>query len=64
MDSLQAMLAAQAPMFEVLDPDQGNSALVADMSSVPLPLPFDDQAVLGDAGEAVDRAIFAALVSV
>jgi hypothetical protein len=63
MDSLQAMLAAQAPMFEI-DAVDATEVVAEDMSSVPLPVPSDDAALLDDAGEAADRAIFAALVSV
>ena len=71
-DSLQAMLAAQAPIVEAVeDADAGAegetvqasaAVLMGDITSAPL-FPRDDAAMLNDAGDVADRVIFAALVS-
>jgi hypothetical protein len=71
MDPLQAVLDAQSPMLEALDPEQvpadGNlwatmGVLPEDLSSAPFP-----QAVAEDrldlSSDDADRVIFAALVS-
>ena len=72
MDSLQALLAAQAPIVEAAE-DADDAAEVAtaqvnaavmmgDITSAPL-FPLDDHAMAAEAGEVADRAIFAALVT-
>jgi hypothetical protein len=70
MDSLEAMLAAQAPIVEAMDdPEtdgpraQANAGVLGDMTSAPL-FPLDDHAKLDRASDAADGMIFAALVSV
>jgi hypothetical protein len=72
MDSLQAMLAAQAPIVEAVeDADvdaEGRTAqasaavLMGDITSAPL-FPLDDEAMVAEAGDIADRVIFAALVT-
>ena len=72
MDSLQAMLAAQAPIVEAVqdtdDDAEGDSVqasaavLMGDITSAPL-FPLDDEAMAAEAGDIADRAIFAALVT-
>jgi hypothetical protein len=72
MDSLQAMLAAQAPIVEaVQDTDDGTeddtvqasaAVLMGDITSAPL-FPLDDEAMASEAGDIADRVIFAALVT-
>ena len=71
MDSLEAMLAAQAPIVEAFDDDtdaerataQAGAVLMGDITSAPL-FPLDDHAKLDAATDAADGVIFAALVSV
>ena len=72
MDSLQAMLAAQAPIVEAAqDTDDGAegdtvqasaAVLMGDITSAPL-FPVDDEAMVVEAGDIADRVIFAALVT-
>jgi hypothetical protein len=72
MDSLQAMLAAQAPIVEAVDDVDADAegeavqasaaVLMGDITSAPL-FPLDDEAMVADAGDIADRVIFAALVT-
>ena len=76
MDSLEAMLAAQAPIVDAFDdPDAdtdtdadrataqaGAAVLMGDITSAPL-FPLDDEVKLDAATEAADGVIFAALIT-
>lgn len=71
MDSLETMLAAQAPIvdaFDDADTDaerataQAGAVLMGDITSAPL-FPLDDHAKLDAATDAADGVIFAALVT-
>lgn len=76
MDSLETMLAAQAPIVDAFDDTdadtdtdaerataQAGAVLMGDITSAPL-FPLDDHAKLDAATDAADGVIFAALVSV
>jgi hypothetical protein len=72
MDPLQAVLDAQAPLHEALDPGEvpadGNlwatmGVLPEDLSSAPFAEPDTEGQILDLASDDADRAIFGALVS-
>ena len=73
MDSLETMLAAQAPIVDAFDDTdadtdaerataQAGAVLMGDITSAPL-FPLDDHAKLDAATDAADGVIFAALVT-